>query len=334
MQDETEGGIGQVIFKAAATLLVIFGLIGFGFYSAVSQNGIYVVVKYFWNTAKLAINELPNHLEVGPPPGFVREGRKPGEGVTINTLPDDGSRVLLSSFFGAGPGLSLIDRSGATLATWPALFSQHFPDPSKFDGHIPWTDLNIDIHGSYIEPDGSVLFNFEYGGTVKLDRCGKPLWTIAEATHHSIDKAEDGGYWIPSRNYFPAGSTAPDEVFPPFTDVPVPTDFADDLILKVSADGEVVIRKSVMRILYDNGFEPLLTSTGINFYPDVMGRFELLHLNKITELKSSMAEAFPMFQAGDLLLSIRDNNMLVVVDPDDWKVKWHQIGPWIRQHDP
>ena len=41
-----------------------------------------------------------------------------------------------------------------------------------------------------------------------------------------------------------------------------------------------------------------------------------------------------MFEAGDLLISFRKYNMLAVVDPDTWRVKWHQTGPWRRQHDP
>lgn len=41
-----------------------------------------------------------------------------------------------------------------------------------------------------------------------------------------------------------------------------------------------------------------------------------------------------MFEAGDLALSLRHRNMILVVDPDTGKVKWWQVGPWIPQHDP
>ena len=34
------------------------------------------------------------------------------------------------------------------------------------------------------------------------------------------------------------------------------------------------------------------------------------------------------------MISLRNYNLLFVVDPDTWKVKWYQIGPWRRQHDP
>jgi len=43
---------------------------------------------------------------------------------------------------------------------------------------------------------------------------------------------------------------------------------------------------------------------------------------------------FPMFDAGDLLLSFRTLNLIAIVDPDDSRVIWWSHGPWIAQHDP
>jgi hypothetical protein len=61
---------------------------------------------------------------------------------------------------------------------------------------------------------------------------------------------------------------------------------------------------------------------------------EIVHLNKIAELSSELAEDFPLFETGDLLLSIREMNLIMVIDPDNETIKWWQIGPWLRQHDP
>jgi hypothetical protein len=41
-----------------------------------------------------------------------------------------------------------------------------------------------------------------------------------------------------------------------------------------------------------------------------------------------------MFAAGDLLLSLRNWNMLLVTDKDAKTIKWWRVGPYIRQHDP
>ena len=58
-----------------------------------------------------------------------------------------------------------------------------------------------------------MVFNFELGGSVKLDRCGGLVWALSRETHHSLERAEDGGYWIPGRRYLSRESDSP---FPPF----------------------------------------------------------------------------------------------------------------------
>jgi hypothetical protein len=59
-----------------------------------------------------------------------------------------------------------------------------------------------------------------------------------------------------------------------------------------------------------------------------------VHSNKIAELPSDIADAFPLFEAGDLAISLRGLNLVFVLDPDTRTIKWHQTGPWLRQHDP
>jgi len=106
--------------------------------------------------------------------------------------------------------------------------------------------------------------------------------------------------------------------------------YDEDTILKVSLDGQVLEEISVLGLLYENGLERLLFANDLTLRGDP----DLTHLNDIEELTSRMASRFPQFAAGDLLLSLRNVNLLMVVDPRTHKVKWHQSGPWIKQHDP
>lgn len=263
------------------------------------------------------------------PEHFLQPSRKPGSGVTVNILPDSGDLVLLTGFFDGDPGLRLIRRDGTVVAAWSAKFSELLPERTDKPG-APQTDWNIDLHGALIEPDGSVVFNFEYQGAVKLSRCGQRLWALPEMTHHSIEPASAGGYWIGGLSIISRPNA------PAYRPV-VPPDrtkgrIDDDLVLRVSADGKIRIRKSVYQVLMENGLEPLLTATGAMMSGEALRDNELMHVNMIDELRPEMAAAFPGFAAGDLVVSVRDYNLVFVVDPTNWKVKWHSTGPWIRQH--
>lgn len=334
MADRKPRGIAATVTAIGLPVLAAGLGLAVGLYSAERQNWIHAAAKKGFTTAKLVLSEAPNHLAGGRPVHFLRPERKEGQGVTINETGDDGHLVLISSFFDGQTGLRLIRRDGTVVAGWPVSLSQHFPDLSYLGVAAPQTDRNVDLHGAVINPDGSVVFNYEYAGSVKLSRCGEVVWTLPHPTHHSVERAEGGGYWIGGRNHFRRDPGDPDRWFPPFTQMEGVDDYADDLILRVSETGEIVESRSVTRILYESGLEPLMTANGDSFARDGVWRTNLEHLNKIAELGTATAAAFPMFEPGDLAISLRSYNLIAVIDPDDWRVKWHQTGPWRRQHDP
>lgn len=318
------------LFMTSAALLTCGAVFGAGLYSGLTRNFVYRTIADFWDTAKQVFSEAENIGPAARPIHFLQPARHEGSGVTVNSMGDDGSLVLLTGFFNDSAGLRLIRRDGTEVAAWPVSFYKLFPDMSHLETP-PQTDWNIDIHGSTINPDGSVVFNFEYGGTVRLSRCGQVEWVLNHPTHHSIEPAEGGGYWIPGRAYRmngPAGGIKP------FTYNTQNTTTEDDLILKVSEDGRILEQKSVVEIFYDSGLEAVMTATGVNYARNARWPREIVHLNKIAELPRDLAAAFPEFEAGDLMLSLRQHNLIAVVDPDDWRVKWYQVGPWLRQHDP
>ena len=272
----------------------------------------------------LVWREKQNIVTDGEPVDFLQPSRKAGNGVTVNEVKDSTDLILLSGFFDGSNELRLIRRDGSPIVRWPVRFSDHFPSPTHLWAP-PQTDRNIDIHGAVVLPNGSVVFNYEYGGTVKLSRCGDTLWTLPHPTHHSIDIAETGGYWIPGREAF-----RDTDGLTPFKRRRKHS-YVDDLVLRVSEEGEIVDRKSVTAILLDNGLEPLMTAGPKEAAFDYS---ELVHLNKIGELSNAMADAFPSLEKGDLVLSLRGRNLVLIVDPRLWQVKWYQVGPWLRQHDP
>lgn len=315
--------------RLAFYCLLVFSVLGlvfaFGFHSGVKQQKVYRLIHAIKLSFKNVYNEWTT-LTKTHPKHFLQPSRYDGTGVTMNDFADNGEELIfLSGFFNDSNELRLIRRNGTVVAAWPVRFSQIFPDTSHLK-NPPETDWNIDIHGALALPDGSVVFNFERGGLVKLDRCGSIVWTLARESHHSVECAEGGGFWVPGRRFFPKESDSP---FPPFE-----TPFFEHTIMRVSEDGALLTEISVPKLFYDNGLEALLTATGHWFRTNMDWDREILHLNKIAELSSATAKDFSMFEAGDLALSIRELNLVLVINPDTRKIKWWRIGPWLRQHDP
>jgi hypothetical protein len=318
-------GLSKILFYATLVSVVLGLAFGYGLYSGMQKNQLYVFAKRAKAHVKTVFQEAPTLAKIHPK-HFLQPSRYEGSSVTINKY--DGHEdefVLLSGFFEDKNELRLIRRNGEIIARWPVVFSKIFPDASHMHEQ-PTTDWNIDTHGALILSDGSVVFNFEYGGLVKIDRCGKILWTLAKPTHHSVEMAEDGGFWVPGRRIYSRGVTSP---FPPFT-----PPFNEDTILKVSDKGAVIFEISVPKLFFDNGLEAILTASGEEIGHNRRWDHEIVHLNKIAVLKTDLAADFPLFEAGDLLLSLRQCNMLMVIDPATETVKWWHIGPWLRQHDP
>lgn len=318
--------VEKLIFTLSCVLLLILGSFASGFFSAQREGAIYRAIRDLRETVRVLMTERGDE-----PVHFLQPARHAGSGVITNTAPDDGALVFISGFFDGNNEMRLMLRDGTLVARWPVRFSEHFPDTS-FLPAAPQSDWNVDLHGALVNPDGSVVFNYEYSGSVKLSSCGDVLWTLEHPTHHSVELAEGGGYWIPGRKFLRARDR--DTGFTPLLRQRGTGPVEDDLILKVSEDGEIVVEKSVSEMLYENGLEPLMTATGEPIMTNRTWDRELVHLNKIGELPAEIAGAFALFDAGDLALSLRKYNLVLVIEPGSWRVKWHQTGPWRRQHDP
>ncbi len=238
--------------------------------------------------------------------------------------------TLLTSYFPEHnwtTGLRLIDREGKVLHEWLFDLDEILPD------HKPYQDY---VHGSYLFPNGDVIFNVEFAGLVRLDRCGKLLWRNTEFRgHHSVSRAADGNFWVSGNRIWP-DTTEGRAHLEKYKILRAPV--YEDLLVKVSPEGRVLKTISMIDVIYSNGLTRMLTKMGrgkvINSGDNKGLSDDILHLNDVEELSPAMAAAYPLFEAGDLLVSLRQLHALVVLDPDDERVKWYSYTSTAMQHDP
>lgn len=158
-------------------------------------------------------------------------------------------------------------------------------------------------------PDGSLIFQGMGSPLIKIDVCSRVQWMIDGAFHHSIERAADGSFWTAQR------LIASDL---PFVD----GKFKDDAIVNISADGEILFRKSVARMLLDAGLTRIVYSNN-KYDPDP------IHLNDVQPVMSDG----PFWKKGDLFLSLRTSSVLLLYRPSTNEVVWSKEGPWLMQHD-
>ena len=249
-------------------------------------------------------------------PANARGGTAPGA---------EAGQTLLTGFFNDRSGLRLVDQTGRTLHEWSASYLDVFPDPTHLDS-VPKHDWDVHLHGAVLFPNGDVVFNFEWAGLVRLDRCSRVQWKLARQTHHSMDLDDDGNLWVPDRKRRLVRSAQ-------MPDLPVPA--WDDYLVKVSPDGTVLREISILEALHKSGREALINANGGHGTTVLLPEDgDFTHLNDVEALPAALAAAFPMFAAGDLLVSLRNLNLVMVLDPDSEQIKWSMVGPFMRQHDP
>lgn len=218
------------------------------------------------------------------------------------------------------PGIRIIDIDGNVLHRWDINPADLRPERPYTDGAATtWSRPDNYIHGSYLYPDGDILFNIEYLGLVRMDRCGKVVWKLPYRTHHSISRDDDGNFWVSAMKW-----RNPDtDVASRFAGLIPP--YAEDIALKVSPEGKILREVSLLKALYDGGKQYLLWKS-----QSLTG--DVTHLNDVEVLSGEMADRFPLFEKGDLLVSLKHISTVMVLDQSG-KIKWFDSQHFNRQHD-
>jgi hypothetical protein len=164
--------------------------------------------------------------------------------------------------------------------------------------------------------NGDLVIHGQWTPLTKIDMCSNIIWSLDYAFHHSTEKDYENNYWIPF-TYMPNKvSAGMDERIGPFQKY-----FLDDGIMKVSKDGEVLFKKSVMQILIDNNLENLIFPGEPSFDP--------IHLNDIQPVSFDGKN----FKRGDIFLSFRSISVVALYRPSTNKILWYKKNPWVNQHD-
>ncbi|WP_179378335.1 arylsulfotransferase family protein [Jannaschia marina] len=242
----------------------------------------------------------PNGPSAGNPDrGYERRTgteRAPGY-ILIAGLSDDQDTSVFA--------VRLMDAEGNEVHRWPINYENFDPDTPP---------QNVMLHGMEVFEDGSLVVTFDVGNAIaRVDQCGETMWSVRGGFHHSISRDGAGGIW---------------------------TWLGEDMVRLDAATGEQTFGMNLREdvIAADDGDQRAIFDIRVRMPDEADGNISYLndpfHPNDVEMLRPSMADAFPMFEAGDLMFSLREPNLVAVVDPETGVLKWWRHGPWFKQHDP
>lgn len=222
----------------------------------------------------------------------------------------------------------IIDRAGNTLHTWEV-------DPAEIvqgaEGFEPGLDAaNIRVVGTRSLPDGGLLMTlharntFPYTvGLVRLDKDGAIVWKSLDGAHHWFDLDPEGNIYISYAQARPVPRFVADT--PITSHCPLDAYHGDGLAI-YDPQGNMLRSFDIAELLADSPYAAVSYATRDGCDP--------YHLNSVEYLTAAKAARVQGAMAGDLLVSLRENNMVALINSESGEISHAVIGRTTAQHSP
>jgi hypothetical protein len=172
---------------------------------------------------------------------------------------------------------------------------------------------------AHLLPGGALLGIYEKRGLVRLDARGEVLWAYGGQAHHDLDVLPDGRIAVLTRR---------EHVVPRLgSDRPV----IEDFVTFLSAEGEELRSVSILECFENSDWSRTIEVAAAReggLWGDVF------HTNTLEYLTPERAAWTPLAQPGNVLVSMRTNHAIGILDPDEARFTWMATGSWRSQHQP
>ncbi len=222
----------------------------------------------------------------------------------------------------------IVDRNGKVIHRWEADLKGLWRGAGHADGDTdPAGFMSL---GTELLPDGSLLVAFqndrkfpEGAGLAKFDRDGKLLWRSKHRVNHWFTLGPDGTIYAPSHSVLETPASI-GKTSNQLTCKQVKAQ--SDYIAIIGSDGELRERIDIMDLLVANGYVGLVRLT--------INECDPFHLNFVQYIDERMASQLDSVDAGDLLISLRNVNTVLIFSPRTRAIKWIDTGRYVEQHSP
>jgi hypothetical protein len=231
------------------------------------------------------------------------------------TIYDRSATYDALNFYTSGdfPGAILMDMRGQIIHKWHLKYIDAWRTQTEVG--LPTSDKTAGYwRRAHLFDNGDVLAIFEGLGIVKVDWASDLLWANINGAHHDLDVAGDGRILVLTRE---------PKIIPRVNpDLPI----LEDFIVILDPSGRELGRTSVLEAFENSAYAGVLD--GMKESGDVF------HTNTLEILDGSLADELPAFAAGNVLICLRELDVIAVVDLERAEVVWSLAGTWKAPHQP
>jgi len=250
-----------------------------------------------------------------------RAARTEQRGVTIHKAGKtyDGLTLYTSSH---AQKAFLIDMGGKVVHEWGLPIRDIWEDPNREprpDEFVAWDYV-------YMYPNGDLLAMYAGAGDtpwgyglIKMNKDSKVIWKYWDHVHHDLDVAADGKIYTLTNAIRNNRIEGYEHLAPPRI---------DDYVVVLSPAGKPLKKVSILDALLRSRYGRMMRAG-----PSWNIKSDFLHANSVDVIGRATAAKLPFAEEGQVLLSLRDIDTVVVLDLEKEEVVWALRGPWHRQHD-
>lgn len=223
----------------------------------------------------------------------------------------------------------LVDMDGNEVHSWEKSASEIWDQKVSKDKELYYFwlrgALNPESGNVYINPFTLDIFTENYKSITALDKNSNILWRADMPTHHDAQVQPDGSL------YGLAGIMLQD-ADPDLPNIAPP--FIEDYLIKVSADGKITKKISFLKLFKESDVKIALERISHIPQDPELHPGDVFHSNSFSVVSAEAAGKAPMLVEGHVLVSFRNLDLLVMIDPEAEKITWASYGPYKGQHSP
>jgi hypothetical protein len=211
----------------------------------------------------------------------------------------------------------LVDMEGREVHRWDAPFSSIWPSEKQGMRSIP--DRFVFMRRAVAYPNGDLLALYETPadtpngrGLAKLDRHGKVVWTYDAHAHHDFFVCPAGDVWALTHRLTSLEG--------------LPNDVIEDYVVHLDENGKELESISILKLVLTS---PLIRKEVDFEHP----RGDITHSNTVHAIPADFASHYDAISPGDLMVCLRNLNLVIVINPKRQEIVWATTGPWSYPHD-